>query len=446
MELKLVSNECIKTDKIYTEISNGDDTIENEAKKRLIANMWNREKKIFRNKALVKVSYIPESLGDVVNRETMIRNLATCLMDVRENMAPANIIIYGKPGTGKTLITRLVLKDLKEVANENDINITLLYVSCETAKTENGIVGAINSQLYTALYGELKLSVDNSLSRNNAKFVNYFNDLDGILIIVLDEIDKIKDPNIINGLMRTISTKNNQPPCLVLITNDVNFKESLKAHTKSVMAENEIQFTPYDAEQLNDILAARVKKAFYPDVLDDVVVPLCSAFAAQEHGDARKAINLLCKAGEVAESKGKDRIGELEVREANELIDLDMVSEVVRTLPTQSKVLLYSIILLKSREREGKFLTSGEVYSVYSQICNFLSVDTLSQRRITDLLSELDILGIIDSKVISKGYQGKKKEIYLSTPLELTRKVLLEDYRLKSLDEFKLTYIKNTFA
>lgn len=416
-----------------------------EERKKSIVDMWNSEKKIFKNKALLKVSYIPESLNDVINRINVIRKLQKCLIDVKQNIAPNNIIIYGKPGTGKTLISRLVLKDLNEVAAEFDIKVTIINVSCEVAKTENGIIGSINNQLISEINGELKVSVGNSVSRNNIRFGNYFNSLDGILFIVLDEIDKIKDPNIINNLTRTISTKNNQSPCLVLITNDINFKESLRGHTRSVLAENEIQFDPYDAEQLNEILTARVKKAFYPGVVKEMVIPLCSAFAAQEHGDARKAINLLCKAGEVAENRGNETIEEEDVREANEIIDIDRVAEVVRTLPTQSKIILYSIIELRRAGRDGKTVTTNDVYNVYRHVCQHIEVDILTQRRVTDLISELDMLGIVNAVVAYKGRHGRTKEISLSVPVENTRKVLLDDYRLKPLVDFKTSVFKTLF-
>ena len=337
------------------------------------------------------------------------------------------------------------MKNVREVAEDFGIKITIINVSCEHAKTENGIIGSINNQLLTEIYGQMKLSIGNSVSRNNIIFSEYFNNLDGILIIILDEIDKIQDPNLINNLTRTISTKNNQPPCLILITNDINFKDTLKGHTRSVLAENEIQFDTYDAEQLNEILSDRVKKAFYPGVVGEMVVPLCSAFAAQEHGDARKAINLLCKAGEVAEEKRKEMIEEEDVREANELIDVDRVSEVVRTLPTQSKLVLFSVVQVKSISRDSKPVILDEVYSVYLQVCNYLGIDRLTKRRISDLVSELDILGIVNTVVKYKGGHGRAKEIYLTVPIENVRKELLADFRLKTLIDFKTSAFNRKF-
>lgn len=414
-----------------------------------IDSKWKRKKRIFKDKGIVKLSYIPESLNEVLHRNDVIDRLQNCLLDVSEDLAPNNILIYGMTGTGKTLISRLVLKDLKEVAQKNGIKLTILEIGCELAKTENGILNLINNKLVSELYGELKITICNSISRNNINFVHNFNQLDGILIIVLDEIDKIKDPNLINNLTRTISISTNQPPCLVLITNDIHFKENLAAHTKSVLAENEISFKPYDAEQLNDILTARIKKAFCPGVIEETVIPLISALSAQEHGDARKAMNLLCKSGEIAEEKEKDTIDEEDVRAANARLDIDVDTEIVKNLPTQSKLILYSIIKvidIKSKSSQ-KECTISESYSLYRFFAHELAVDMLTQRRITDLISELEILGIITTVITSSGRYGRSKKISILRPHSSIITTILQDYRLKSLaDITSLSYFKNNFA
>jgi cell division control protein 6 len=265
------------------------------------------------NKALVKVSYVPTNVSDALHREEVIKKMQRCLIDISKNLAPNNIIVYGKMGTGKTMITKLVLNDLERVAAKKRVKLTTIYISCEDANSENGVLGLINNNLMFELLGKFKEKIGNSISRNTLNFKKLFNELDGILIIVLDEIDKIKNPDLINKLARSISEKTGQPPCLICIINDINFKDDLKGHTKSVLAESEIQFNPYNAEQLNNILDARVEKAFYPGVVVGMVVPLISALCAQENGDARKVINLLCKSGEIAEDKLKNVIEEEDV-------------------------------------------------------------------------------------------------------------------------------------
>lgn len=141
--------------------------------------------------------------------------------------------------------------------------------------------------------------------------------------------------------------------------------------------------------------------------------------------------------GEIAERLNADRVREEHVRTAQMKIELNRVVEVVRTLPTQSKLVLYSIIQL--HQNGQKSATTGEVNRVYEDICKQIDIDILTKRRITDLIMELDLLGIINTQVVSKGRYGRTKEIYLSVPINETFNVLLEDYRFEPLSEVKIS-------
>jgi cell division control protein 6 len=222
---------------------------------------------------------------------------------------------------------------------------------------------------------------------------------------------------------------------MIGISNDLKFTEFLDPRVKSSLGEEEIIFPPYDAEQISDILRQRAAIAYKENSMDDMVIPLCSAFAAQEHGDARRALDLMRVAGEIAEREKKNIIEEEHVRQAQEKIEVDRIVEVIRTLPTQSKLALYSVMLLRNNGHRN--VTTGEVYNVYRQLCRNVDTDILTQRRVTDLISELDMLGILNAIVVSKGRYGRTKEIVLSVPVESTKKVLLEDYRLNMLADFK---------
>ncbi|MEF8756901.1 MAG: cell division control protein Cdc6, partial [Halobacteriales archaeon] len=220
---------------------------------------------------------------------------------------------------------------------------------------------------------------------------------------------------------------------IIGISNDLKFTDFLDPRVKSSLGEEEIVFPPYDANQLQDILQHRSEVAFKEDALKDGVIPLCAAFAAQEHGDARRALDLLRTAGELAERDQSERIEEDHVRQAQDKIELDRVVEVVRTLPTQSKLVLFSIITL---EKNGVHnINTGEVYNVYKQLCDEIDADVLTQRRVTDLISELDMLGIVNAVVVSKGRYGRTKEISLSVPIEETEAVLKSDSRLSDVED-----------
>jgi len=254
-----------------------------------------------------------------------------------------------------------------------------------------------------------------------------------IAIIVLDEIDKLirKGDDVLYNLSRINDNLTRSKVSLIGISNDLRFTEQLDPRVRSSLGEEEIIFPPYNAVQIADILAQRAAVAFKPNALDQNVIPLCSAFAAQENGDARRALDLLRVSAELAERESAPMVTERHVRQAQERIEEDRITVVVRTLPTQSKLVLSSITFLTSKG--AKTLTTGEVYSVYKRMCECVNADVLTQRRITDLISELDMLGIINATVISKGRYGRTKEIALTTPWESISRTLMEDYRLKPL-------------
>ncbi|QFU82157.1 Cdc6/Cdc18 family protein [Natronorubrum aibiense] len=257
-----------------------------------------------------------------------------------------------------------------------------------------------------------------------------------VVVIMLDEIDKLVEKSgddTLYNLSRMNSELENSRVSIIGISNDLKFTDFLDPRVKSSLGEEEIVFPPYDANQLRDILEHRSEVAFKDGALSDDVIPLCAAFAAQEHGDARRALDLLRTAGELAERSQTETIVEEHVRQAQDKIELDRVVEVVRTLPTQSKLVLFAIILL---EKNGVHsINTGEVFNIYKRLCEEIDADVLTQRRVTDLISELDMLGIVNAVVVSKGRYGRTKEISLSVPLEETEAVLLSDSRLSSIDD-----------
>ncbi|ELY35952.1 Cdc6/Cdc18 family protein [Natronorubrum tibetense] len=257
-----------------------------------------------------------------------------------------------------------------------------------------------------------------------------------VVVIMLDEIDKLVEKSgddTLYNLSRMNSELENSRVSIIGISNDLKFTDFLDPRVKSSLGEEEIVFPPYDANQLRDILEHRSNVAFKPGALSDDVIPLCAAFAAQEHGDARRALDLLRTAGELAERSQTETIVEEHVRQAQDKIELDRVVEVVRTLPTQSKLVLFAIILL---EKNGVHsINTGEVFNIYKRLCEEIDADVLTQRRVTDLISELDMLGIVNAVVVSKGRYGRTKEISLSVPIDETEAVLLSDSRLSDIDD-----------
>ncbi|MHA2337487.1 MAG: Cdc6/Cdc18 family protein, partial [Candidatus Hodarchaeales archaeon] len=204
------------------------------------------------------------------------------------------------------------------------------------------------------------------------------------------------------------------------ITNDLGFIESLDPRVKSSLSEEELIFPPYNALELKNILKTRSLIAFNPDVLGEGVVEKCAALAAQEHGDARRALDLLRVSGELAERYADEKITIKHVDIAEEKIDLDRIVETVKTQPKQSQIVLHSIMNLDEKNKE---IQTGDVFDIYQDICKKHGLKPLTQRRISDLIAELDLFGIITTKVVSKGRYGRSRIINMNLSNQIKNKL-----------------------
>ena len=393
------------------------------------------ERSIFTNKQALKPNYPLRNISDIKHRDEEIRTYYEFLKDAFRGMSPNNIFVYGKPGTGKTILSKWVLEEVIKEAANRDIELCVINVNCEKSKTENAIWQKINDNLPIP-EGETRQKIGNSRSKHSVYFEYLINNYTGIVIIVLDEIDKADNPQIINSIIRTESENSGNVPCVIGITNDLKLRERFPAHLISVLSENELIVPPYDAEQLAEILKARAEIAFKEGTLDEMIIPLCAAYGAQEHGDARKAIDILRVAGELAEMRKSSIAEESDVKNAKEKIEVDRVIEVVKTLPTQSKAVLIACIYSLASGVES---TISNVYQIYRRLCIALSIDILTQRRVTDLTNELDQLGVITSTLQYKGRYGRNKKILSISSERSTLEVLLKDFRMQPIEKISLT-------
>jgi cell division control protein 6 len=386
------------------------------------------ERTIWKNKRVLSKGY-PGNFRSLVHRQKEIDNIVYNLSDALKGIIPANMFMYGKMGTGKTLVTKLVTSEIVKQAPEYKQKVKVIYIQCETLHTNIAIIRELNEQLETE-----KTKTCNAFDMYFKKFCRLLNDFSGVLIIVLDEINLLDDPNVINILCRLKENGFGENVCIIGITNDITFGDNLNARTKSVLAQQNIVFPPYDANQLKDILQERAEIAFEPNTLQDTIVPLCAAYAARENGDVRKAIELLRTAGEITEANGEFLVTEANVKKAQQRIEQDKLTELIRTLPTQHKtVLLSCLIELEESNNIGSY--TGEIYKTYRELSNAISLEQITQRRMSDILSELAIMGIINATTQNKGRYGRTKEVTIVTRKEDIFNILSGDYRLNDIVE-----------
>jgi len=385
----------------------------------------------------MRPTYMPEVLP---HREKEIDYLAAVLVPALRGETPSNVFIYGKTGTGKTAVAKFVGKELLKKGRETGKHVNFIYINCEVVDTQYRLLQNIANHFINEWSDHIPFT-GWPTDEVYAKLRSMMDKDGGVSVVVLDEVDKLKGDEALYNLSRINSDLENAKVSVIGISNDLKFTEFLDPRVKSSLGEENMIFSPYDARQLQDILRHRVEIGLRPDTVDDDVIPLCAALAAQEHGDARRALDLLRISAELAERCGAARITSKHVRQAQSKIEIDRITEVVRTLPTQSKLVLLSILLREKRNKtEGvkRAMTTGEVYDVYKELCKKARYDSLTQRRIADLISELDMLGIITARVISKGRYGRTREIQISSSSTNLLNVLQEDDEFKELTNYKL--------
>ena len=376
--------------------------------------------KLFRDREVLRHDYLPNKLP---HRENQIRILGAAVAPVLKDARCSNIFIYGKTGTGKTAVTKYVLSHLEAKAKEYGAAVRFCYVNCRMTGTEYRVFANL-SQSVGLVIPFTGLSVGEVFDR----FRTGLDASKTLFIVVLDEVDTlIKDrgDSLLYELTRINETLHKSRVSIIGISNDLRLKEFLDPRVFSSLSEEEIIFRPYDASELHNILFERSKLSFREGSLSEAALNVCSALAAAEHGDARRALDLLRVAGEVAERQGANLITEEHVRAAERNIEHNRVVEALTNLTLHSKLVLLSIYHLNKSS-----ITTGEIYDVYNDLCGELDVGLLTQRRLGTLVNELDAMGILNAKVVSMGRYGRTKKIRLEIARTVIRDIFGSDNRL----------------
>ena len=389
---------------------------------------------LFKDREVLRHDYLPDSLP---HREDQIKLLGATVAPVLKSARCSNIFIYGKTGTGKTAVTKFVLSHLESKAKEYGASVKFCYLNCRITNSEYRVFANLSNSIgvsipFTGLsVGEVADRFRCGLESSRI-----------IFIIVLDEIDSLiknRGDGILYELTRINENLTKSKVTIIGISNDLRLKDFLDPRVFSSLSEEEMVFRPYNANELRNILFERSKLSFTEGSISEAAISIASALAAAEHGDARRALDLLRVAGEVAERNGAKLITDIHVRDAEKHIEHNRVVETLKNLTLHSKLVLLSVHLLNKSSA-----TTGEIYDLYNELCGELGTGLLTQRRLGTLVNELDSMGILNAKVVSMGRYGRTKKIRLEISRILIKDVFSIDDRLDKLLKYKpKLFLKN---
>ena len=376
---------------------------------------------IFRQKDVLSPHYLPETLP---HREKEIGIVMRLVSPALKGSRTQNLFLYGKTGTGKTSSVKHVM----DLFGKEGTKSHMLYMNCRIYNSRYRVLQHVVKEFVPAFdkpgYG---------VSFLYEKILDWIETEGKVLVLVLDEIDMVHDlDDLIYTLIRSNDDLKHGHLSIIGISNKLNFKEDLSTRSRSTLCETELVFPPYNSPQLQAILKQRVGEGFADGAVEEDAVALAAAIAAQETGDARYALRLMLRAGELADEAGAKSVTGREVEEARKSVDENVAIDAVCTLPEHQQLVLYAVASLaqgggkysKLADGGDGFLLSGGVYEQYASSGRKFGRGARSARWFREYLNELEMLGLISMIESGKGIRGHTRLVKMAYVPQKIMKIL----------------------
>ena len=376
---------------------------------------------LIKNRDILHYTYIPDT---ILHRDSEQEQVTQSLIPILKHSRPSNLLVYGKPGTGKTLVVKKILSKIQLRVEKSKFPIKLIYANSKEETTLYGLLVSFGRQL--GLNEKELPSTGLAISEVFKRLLKIIDSNQLNAVFVIDEIDYLAHlisktgKDVLYQLTRANERLTQGSLTLVGISNDLTFKERLDPRVLSSLGEEEIVFTNYSVDQIRKILEGRIEQALVKNAIEEAALNLCSAMAGREHGDARRAIDLLRVASEIAEREQKTSINEDHIRLAGQKIEENKEVTALQSYPLHEKILI--IAVMKTSE-----LSTGGIYTAYKTLCKTVRQQELTQRRVTQMLSEIELSGLITGRIIHQGIHGRTKKYKLTISPDMIKETFKDD-------------------
>lgn len=376
---------------------------------------------LFSDRNVLHHSHIPDTIQ---HRDIEQTQVTQSLLPIIRGSRPSNLLVYGKPGTGKTLVVRKVILKIQESVRRRDFPIRLVYTNSKVETTLYGLLVSFGRQL--EMSGKELPWTGVSISTLFSRILEKIERDSVNVVLVIDEVDFLArmvskgNKDILYHITRANEWLTTGSLTLVGISNNLTFKDILDPRVISSLGEEEVVFPNYSIQQLKAILLERISVGFMVGVVAESASNKCATLAGREHGDARRAIDLIRVAGEIAERNQSTSVTEEHVDAAFKKIEEDKETTAIKSYPLHEKLVLAAVMRANGSN-------TGGIYNTYCQLCKGVRQKVLTQRRITQMLSEIEMSGLISGRLVHQGVHGNTKKFKLTIPSDMVRSILQQD-------------------
>tara|TARA_B110000914_G_scaffold209133_1_gene207196 strand:- start:59 stop:1354 length:1296 start_codon:yes stop_codon:yes gene_type:complete len=363
-----------------------------------------KEKKVFVKKSALDTSNQPEK---IVSRVNEVEKIVRYISDYEQQQTVPLVSIYGRSGTGKSTLVRYVCNYFPE--------IKLCFVNLRKAKTVFGTINLILNELdQPSLASAQGMNLGMEKIRESILTITTL-EKKKLFVLALDEFDVIfydkrGNPSDFVYKLVEMQAELKSKGCLAMIftiSNNVLSDYDLDDRIRSRIGNSEIFFKPYTKEETLKILQQRSEEAFGKKI-DEKVLEECAKISFLEHGDARRAVDLLRVSAEIAAKEKKDLLVK-HVKDASKQIQKDRVEEVISSLSHHSKL----ICLVLASKTFGLDKMQHSTMSIFEKYKEYVQSEPVSYRRFSELLKDLENTGLIISDTRSNGQKGYRSEFQL---------------------------------
>jgi archaeal cell division control protein 6 len=378
-----------------------------------------KENLLFAKKTFLDNLTLPSK---IIGREMKAKELIRFLLGYKQGLVVPFVSVYGRSGSGKSTVVKFVCENLDE-------DVSYAFVNLRKARTVFGCANLILAELgqpslksaqgINIAIEEISNTIEQGLSKkkNNTR----------LFILVLDEFDVLlydkrgKPSDFIYKLlvMEEKLREKGYLMCIIAISNNVMSDYEIDDRVRSRIGTSEVFFEPYRLQTVLALLKDRAEKAFSEPV-DSEILQYCAALSSEEHGDARRAIDLLRIAAEIAGKRG-EKISKKHIDEAVWQLQKDRISTTLSSASSHLKLTAAALARISYLTEEVWHSTS----TLYDQYRHIMSKDSkqLTYRRFSELLTELENMGLVVSHTSSKGRRGYGTQYKLVVSPEIVGKI-----------------------